>query len=161
MACPNCPQVPVVSERLARRILTGRIAHQRRQAILTAAMAWLLEPHHGLTVHAGVTGRHYIDEEKRAVSLETGAASELPCPFFSPGSTSQCLLGGLGRRYNRAQEAHSAPYAWLPTWVAQCWAPEEARTYTERGLIADVKACTLTRNEIFFARDRSGNAIAV
>ena len=161
MACPNCPQVPVVSERLAQRILTGHLTMQRRQAILTAAMVWLLEPHHGLTVHAGVAGRDYVDEEKKAISLETAAASELPCPFFSSGSKSQCLLGGLGRHYNRAEEFNSAPYAWLPTWVARYWAHDEARAYTARGLIADVKACTLARNEIFFARDRSGNAIAV
>lgn len=149
--CPGCPQVPVVSEKLARTVLK-RVAERGKPLI--AALQWLVQPHEGLEVYLGVVGREYTQEERDAIAVETQAAAALPCPFQEDG---QCMIGGLGPHYNRVEETGQAPYGWLPTLVAREWAIDDFRGFVRSRQVADVKVALMNRNEGFLSRDEQGN----
>jgi hypothetical protein len=149
MTC-TCPgSVPLVSERLGRAVWAA-VPREWRHTVFLQAMEWLVAPHEGLRVHAGIMGRPYTNEEKAAIALDQGAARDTPCPFRT--GDGDCLLGpgGLGPHYNRVEEARinvAGDYWWLPSIIVAAHDPEQFRRLVRLGLIADVKVAKLTRNE--------------
>ncbi len=150
--CPDCPTVPVVSQRLA-DVVTKRLPVSRQAAVLIAAMAWLVERHVGLTLYEGINGRPYTDTEKDAIGAETGLVAGLPCPFVSEKG---CTLGGLGAGYSIIKDSGRPPYAWLPVWITRAYALADYRILVRHRNIADAKVALLTRNSVFYTKEDAG-----
>ena len=141
--CPGCPTVPVISRAVVYWLLR-RIPEEQRKALMVKAMEWLTQRHEGLEIYAGICGRAYTDEEKRAIAQETGVVAELPCPFVANGAG--CVLGPLPTRGR-------PPFGWLPTLMAAAGARPLMRELARQGAIADAKIALLARHEHFLTRE--------
>jgi len=154
--CPGCPTVPVVSRKLGTKVLV-RKPEKAKERCLVRAMAWLTERHEGIEVYAGICGRPYTNDEKNAIATETGAVSGLPCPLLEGD---ECVLGGLGPRYNPHEEAlRGQPYAFLPAVIAKTYDADGLYALIRRGVIADAKVALLTRNKAFIYKDEHGKIL--
>lgn len=154
MACPNCPnEVPVVSEKLAKQIVS-RLDKQQRIAAELAALQWLVTRHEGLSIYWGIHGRPYTHFEQDAIALETAATSVLPCPFYEVPQG--CILWGLGSYFNRVSETGHKHYGWLPTMVARLLCRDTFLDLVAHQQVADVKVAFLSRNEFFMSKELIG-----
>lgn len=142
--CPNCPTVPVVSWRLAQRVLAN-VPLGQRPGLAVAALEWLTARHEGLNLFEGINGRPYEEFERDLIALEVGIVENLPCPFWR---ANDCLLGGLGEHFNYTEEAGKPPYGWLPALVATFYDRNTYRELVKRGAVADAKIALVTRNEL-------------
>ncbi len=148
--CPSCPlRVPVISQRLAKRVLS-RVPEPARTQVKMRALEWLVENHPGLELYQGLTG-HYTEDDKDVIALETLAVSNLPCPMWEFGRA-ECVLGGLGPHYNEVEEQNVPPYLWLPTAVSVEWAHDEFKALVASGYVADAKVALLSRNTMFLSK---------
>lgn len=147
MRCKGCPtSVPVVSDELATH-LAIMMPDDVRHKTCEASLAWLVTRHEGLSIYLGINGRGYTPEERNLIAGETPAVASLPCPYYDKTAKSGCILGGLGRRYSKRQEANKAPYGWLPTMLMRRLDPQALKTLVKSKEIADAKVTMLTRND--------------
>ena len=138
--------VPIISERLASRILNpSRFSEHRRAEILIKSLEWLTARHDDVVNYMGITSRPYTQQERTWIALDAYPVASTPCPFRRQDNS--CMLGGLGRDFTKAKESNKAPYLFLPMAIARAWARPEVRELAARCHIADAKVMFLTMND--------------
>lgn len=143
MNCAGCPSVPAVPANAVRGY--AMLPQALAQRVLQTALAWLVERHAGLAVYAGIAGRQYTLDERKAIALETAVVARLACPWAAKAG---CALPV--RRF----AGSGPPYGWLPTLLARELAPCDLSELVRHGAIADAKIALLNRNAGFPVREQ-------